>query len=277
MTAGSLKIRRGLPGFRLTLGFTLVYLTLIVLIPLGGLFLRAAGIGPTGAWTLLTQPRAISAFQVSFGIALLAALIDAPLGLLLAWVITRYRFTGQRFVTSLIDLPLALPTAVAGVALTALYADTGWIGHLLEPWGIQIAFTPWGILVALMFVGLPFVVRTVEPVLQELAGGVEEAAKTLGASPRQTFFRVILPEILPAMLTGTALAFARGVGEYGSVIFIAGNMPGVSEIVPLLIVTRLEEYNYAGAAMLGVAMLVASFSLLLLINLLQYWARRYDR
>jgi sulfate transport system permease protein len=261
-----------LPGFGLTLGFTLSYLGLIVLIPLGALVLSAAGAGAE-AWRSLASPRVLATFRVSFGTAFAAALVNAVFGLIVAWVMVRYTFPGRRIVDSLIDLPFALPTAVAGIALTALYAGNGWLGQFLEPLGVKVAFTPLGIVVALIFIGLPFVVRTVEPVLQDLDVDVEEAAATLGARRRQAFCRVILPAILPALLTGFALAFARGLGEYGSVIFIAGNMPMVSEIVPLLIVIELEQYDYAGATVVGTAMLGASFLLLLAINLLQRWAR----
>jgi sulfate/thiosulfate transport system permease protein len=261
-----------LPGFGLTLGFTLSYLGLIVLIPLGALVLHAAGTGAE-AWQSLASPRVLAAFRVSFGTAFVAAAVNAVFGLIVAWVMVRYDFPGRRIVDSLIDLPFALPTAVAGIALTAIYAGNGWLGQFLEPLGLKIAFTPLGIVVALIFIGLPFVVRTVEPVLQDLDAEVEEAAATLGARRWQAFCRVILPAILPALLTGFALAFARGLGEYGSVIFIAGNMPMVSEIVPLLIVIKLEQYDYAGATVIGTAMLGASFLLLLAINLLQRWAR----
>jgi sulfate transport system permease protein len=272
MRALRLKQPSVLPGFGLTLGFTLSYLGLIVLLPLGALVLSAADAG-LGAWQSLASPRVLAAFRVSFGTALAAALVNVGFGLIVAWVMVRYEFPGKRIVDSLIDLPFALPTAVAGIALTALYAGNGWIGALLEPLGIKVAFTPLGIVVALIFIGLPFVVRTVEPVLQDLDAEIEEAAATLGARRWQAFCRVILPTILPALLTGFALAFARGLGEYGSVIFIAGNMPMVSEIVPLLIVIQLEQYDYAGATVLGTAMLGASFLLLLAINLLQRWAR----
>jgi sulfate transport system permease protein len=272
MRALRLKQPSVLPGFGLTLGFTLSYLGLIVLIPLGALVLGAAGAG-LDAWQSLASPRVLAAFRVSFGTALLAAAVNAVFGLIVAWVLVRYVFPGKRLVDSLIDLPFALPTAVAGIALAALYAGNGWLGQYLEPLGIRVAFTPLGIVVALIFIGLPFVVRTVEPVLQDLDAEVEEAAATLGARRWQAFRRVILPAILPALLTGFALAFARGLGEYGSVIFIAGNMPMVSEIVPLLIVIELEQYDYAGATVVGTAMLAASFLLLLAINLLQRWAR----
>jgi sulfate transport system permease protein len=272
VSALRLKQPSVLPGFGLTLGFTLSYLGLIVLLPLGALVLSAADAG-AGAWQSLASSRVLAAFRVSFGTALAAALVNVGFGLIVAWVMVRYEFPGKRIVDSLIDLPFALPTAVAGIALTALYAGNGWIGALLEPLGIKVAFTPLGIVVALIFIGLPFVVRTVEPILQDHDAEIEEAAATLGARRWQAFCRIILPAILPALLTGFALAFARGLGEYGSVIFIAGNMPMVSEIVPLLIVIKLEQYDYAGATVLGTAMLGASFLLLLAINLLQRWAR----
>jgi len=273
MRALQLKQPSVLPGFGLTLGFTLTYLGLIVLIPLGALVLNAAGAGIEVWQETLASPRVLAAFRVSFGTALIAAAVNAVFGLIVAWVMVRYTFPGRRIVDSLIDLPFALPTAVAGIALTALYAGNGWLGQFLEPLGVRIAFAPLGIVVALIFIGLPFVVRTVEPVLQDLDAEVEEAAATLGARRWQAFCRVILPAILPALLTGFALAFARGLGEYGSVIFIAGNMPLVSEIVPLLIVIKLEQYDYAGATVIGTLMLAAAFLLLLAINLLQRWAR----
>ncbi|HEX2478785.1 MAG TPA: sulfate ABC transporter permease subunit CysT [Geminicoccaceae bacterium] len=272
MRALRLKQPSVLPGFGLTLGFTLSYLGLIVLLPLGALIVGAAGAG-VEAWQSLASPRVLAAFRVSFGTALAAAVVNAFFGLIVAWVMVRYDFPGRRLVDSLIDLPFALPTAVAGIALTALYAGNGWVGQFLEPLGLKVAFTPLGIVVALIFIGLPFVVRTVEPVLQDLDAEIEEAAATLGARRWQAFCRVILPAIMPALLTGFALAFARGLGEYGSVIFIAGNMPMVSEIVPLLIVIELEQYDYAGATVVGTAMLAAAFLLLLAINLLQRWTR----
>ncbi|HYZ26759.1 MAG TPA: sulfate ABC transporter permease subunit CysT [Geminicoccaceae bacterium] len=272
MHALRLKQPSVLPGFGLTLGFTLSYLGLIVLIPLGALALSAAGAG-TASWQSLASPRVLAAFRISFGTAFVAAATNAAFGLIVAWVMVRYDFPGRRIVDSLIDLPFALPTAVAGIALSALYAGNGWLGQYLEPLGVKVAFTPLGIVVALIFIGLPFVVRTVEPVLQDLDAELEEAAATLGARRWQAFCRVILPAILPALLTGFALAFARGLGEYGSVIFIAGNMPMVSEIVPLLIVIELEQYDYAGATVVGTAMLAASFLLLLAINVLQRWSR----
>jgi sulfate/thiosulfate transport system permease protein len=269
-----LKRRSVLPGFGLTLGLSLIYLGLIVLVPLAGLFLKSAGMGWGAFVAAVTSPRALAAYRLSFGAALLAAAINAVFGFLVAWVLVRYRFPGRRIVDGFVDLPFALPTAVAGIALAGLYAGNGWIGQLLEPLGIRVAFTPLGIVVALVFIGLPFVVRTVEPVLQDLDREVEEAAASLGARRRQTFLRVIFPAVLPALLTGFALAFARGLGEYGSVIFIAGNLPMKSEIAPLLIVIKLEQYDYQGATAIAAAMLVASFLLLLLINLLQRWSHR---
>jgi len=263
-----------LPGFGFTLGFTLAYLSLIVLIPLAGVFVKAAGLGVDGLWHALSSPRVLAALQLSFGTALAAAALNAGFGLLVAWVFVRYEFPGKRFFDAMIDLPFALPTAVAGIALTALYAGNGWVGQYLEPLGIQVAFAPAGIVVALTFIGLPFVVRTVEPVLRDAEKELEEAAASLGASRIQTVTRVILPAVLPALITGFALAFARGVGEYGSVIFIAGNIPQVSEIAPLLIIIKLEEFDYAGATAIAAAMLVLSFALLLLINLLQGRVRR---
>ena len=263
-----------LPGFSLALGFTLLYLSLIVLIPLSAAFIRTAALSWPEFWATVTTPRVLASYRLTFGASLAAALVNALFGLLVAWVLVRYRFPGKRVVDALVDLPFALPTAVAGIALTALYATNGWIGRFLEPVGIKIAFTPPGVFVALTFIGLPFVVRTVQPVLEDLEPELEEAAATLGASRLQTFLRVILPTIIPALLTGFALAFARAVGEYGSVIFIAGNMPMVSEITPLLIITKLEQYDYTGATALAVVMLVISFLLLFVINWLQWWARR---
>jgi sulfate transport system permease protein len=262
-----------MPGFGLTLGFSVFYLGLIVLIPLAALFLRAAGLGWTELVAAVASPRALAAYRLSFGAAFVAALINAVFGLMVAWVLVRYDFSLKRIVDALIDLPFALPTAVAGIALAALYAPNGWIGQAFSTLGLQVAFTPLGVVVALTFVGLPFVVRTVQPVLQDLDREVEEAAASLGATRWQAFCRVILAAILPALLTGFALALARGIGEYGSVIFIAGNMPGISEIAPLLIVIELEQYDYAGATAIAAVMLIASFLLLLLINLLQHWTR----
>ena len=263
------KPRRVIPGFGLTLGYTLLYLSLIVLIPLATTFLRTTELGWERFWDVVAAPRVLAALRLSFGAALLAALVNACAGLLVAWVLVRYEFPGRRLVDALVDLPFALPTAVAGIALTALYAPGGWLGRLLEPLGVQVAYTPLGVVVALVFVGLPFVVRTLQPVLEDLDGEGEQAAATLGATDRQIFLRVVLPAIRPALLTGFALAFARGVGEYGSVIFIAGNMPMVSEIAPLLIVTKLEQYEYAAATAIAVVMLVVSFVLMLGINALQ--------
>jgi len=260
-----------IPGYGLTLGYVLAYLSLIVLIPLAGLLLRPVELGWQGFWQVVTSPRVMAALGLSFGASLVAALVNAVFGSIVAWVLVRYRFPGRRLVDAMVDLPFALPTAVAGIALTALYAPNGWIGSLLVPLGVKVAFTRLGIVVALTFVGLPFVVRTMEPVLQDLDPELEEAAATLGAGRWQTVLRVVFPAVLPALLTGLALAFARGVGEYGSVIFIAGNMPMISEIAPLLIVVKLEQFDYAGAAAVGVAMLLVSFVLLLLINLLQRW------
>ncbi|NMQ21262.1 sulfate ABC transporter permease subunit CysT [Candidatus Competibacter phosphatis] len=266
--------RRVLPGFPLALGYTLVYLSLIVLIPLGAVFLKTATLGGEQFWAMVSAPRVMASYRISFGLSLLAALINAVFGLIFAWVLVRYRFPGKRIVDALVDLPFALPTAVAGIALTAIYSGNGWLGQWLEPLGLKVAFTPLGILVALTFIGLPFVVRTVQPVLEDLDTELEEAAASLGADRWQTFWRVVLPVLTPALLTGFALAFARAVGEYGSVIFIAGNVPMVSEITPLLIITKLEQYDYAGATAIAVVMLVASFALLFLINGLQAWTSR---
>ena len=266
-----------LPGFGLTLGFATAYLSLIVLLPLVVLVWRASGLGLEGIWQVATTPRVMAALEVSFITSLLAALLNAVFGTLVAWVLVRYDFPGRRLLDAAVDLPFALPTAVAGIALAALYAPNGWIGALFAPWGMKIAFTPWGIFIALVFIGLPFVVRTVQPVLQDFEQEVEEASATLGATRRQTVFRVVLPALLPALVTGVALAFARSVGEYGSVIFIAGNIPFVSEIAPLLIVTRLEEFDYAGASAIAVVMLTISFVALLVINSVQALSRRrYD-
>jgi sulfate transport system permease protein len=258
-----------LPGFGLTFGFSLTWLTLIVLIPLATIFLKSAGMGWRDFVAVGFSDRALAAYRLSFGTAAAAGLVNAVFGLLVAWVLVRYDFVGKRVISALVDLPFALPTAVAGIALTALYAPTGWVGQYLDPLGIKVAFTALGIVVALVFIGLPFVVRSVEPVLADLGKEVEEAAATLGASRLQTFRRVILPAIGPALLTGFALAFARGVGEYGSVIFISGNMPGKTEIAPLLIVTQLEQFNYNGATAIATVMMLASFAVLLLINWIQ--------
>jgi sulfate transport system permease protein len=261
-----------IPGFGLTLGYTMVYLSLVVLIPLSATFIRSFDLGWGHFWAVVSAPRVVASLRLSFGAALLAAAVNAVFGLVIAWVLVRYTFPFKRLVDAMVDLPFALPTAVAGIALTALYAPNGWLGHLLQPFGIQVAFTPLGVVVALIFIGLPFVVRTLQPVLEELDKDVEQAAATLGASERQTFVRVILPALWPALLTGFALAFARAVSEYGSVIFIAGNMPMKSEIAPLLIITKLEQYDYAGATAIAVVMLVLSFGLMLGINALQGWA-----
>jgi sulfate transport system permease protein len=264
--------RRVLPGFGLTLGYTMVYLSLIVLIPLSAVFIRSFGSGWSHFWEVVMAPRVLASLRLSFGASLIAALINAGFGLLVTWVLVRYTFPFKRLVDAMVDLPFALPTAVAGIALTALYAPNGWLGARLAPLGISVAFTPAGVVVALVFIGLPFVVRTLQPVLDDLDQEVEQAAATLGASGWQVFLRVILPALWPALLTGFALAFARAVGEYGSVIFIAGNMPMKSEIAPLLIVTKLEQYDYAGATAIAVVMLVLSFALMLGINALQSWA-----
>jgi sulfate transport system permease protein len=266
--------RRILPGFGLTMGFTVLYLSLIVLIPLSATFIKAAGLGGREFWAAVTSPRCLAAYKLSFGLSLAAALVNALFGGIVAWVLTRYRFPGRRFIDALVDLPFALPTAVAGIALTAVYARTGWLGGWLEPLGIKVAFTPLGILIAMIFIGLPFVVRTLQPVIEDLDREVEEAAASLGATRGQTFARVLVPSLLPSLLTGTAMAFARALGEYGSIVFISGNMPLRTEIVPLLIVTKLEQYDYAGAMAIASVMLVASFVLLLLINLLQAWSAK---
>lgn len=270
----SLKQRSVLPGFGLTMGFTLLYLSLIVLIPLSATFLKTAAMSWSQFWSTVTEPRALASYRLSFGASLIGAAINMVFGMLAAWVLVRYSFPGKRVVDAIVDLPFALPTAVAGITLTAIFARSGWIGSHLEPLGIKVAFTPLGVVVALTFIGLPFVVRTVQPVLQDLDAEIEEAAASLGASRWQTVTRVILPALLPALLTGFALAFARAVGEYGSVIFISGNMPMRTEITPLLIVTKLEQYDYAAATAIGVVMLVMSFALLFIINLLQWWSRR---
>jgi sulfate transport system permease protein len=266
--------RRVLPGFPLALGYTLIYLSLIVLIPLSAVLLKTMTLSAAEFWAIVSAPRVVASYRISFGISLIAAAINAVFGLIFAWVLVRYRFPGKRIVDALVDLPFALPTAVAGIALTAIYAGNGWLGQWLEPMGLKVAFTPLGILIALTFIGLPFVVRTVQPVLEDLDTELEEAAASLGANRWQTFQQVIFPMLLPALLTGFALAFARAVGEYGSVIFIAGNVPMVSEITPLLIITKLEQYDYAGATAIAVVMLVFSFTLLFLINGLQVWANR---
>jgi sulfate transport system permease protein len=274
MPSASIGRSSPLPGLGLSLGITILWLSLIVLIPVSAVFVKSLSHGWATFWHAAASPRALAAYQISFGAAALAAAINCVFGLLVAWVLVRYRFVGRRLLGALIDLPFALPTAVAGIALTALYADTGILGRLFAAAHLSIAYKPAGIVVALTFIGLPFVVRTVEPVLATASSEVEEAALTLGATRLQTFARVILPSIAPALATGFALAFARGAGEYGSVIFIAGNVPFKSEIAPLLIITQLEEYNYAGAASIACVMLLISFAVLLLLNLLQHWQQR---
>jgi sulfate transport system permease protein len=263
-----------IPGFGLTFGYTLLYLGLIVLLPLAALVVRASSLGLSGFWAALTDERVAAALKVSFGLSFAAALVDAAFGLLAAWVLTRYRFPGRKLLDAAVDLPFALPTAVAGIALAALYAPNGWIGSLVAPLGLKIAFTPLGIFVALVFVGLPFAVRTVQPLIAEIDRELEEAAATLGASRTRAVWTALLPPLVPAVLTGFTLAFARAVGEYGSVIFIAGNTPYVSEIAPVLIIIKLEENNHAGATVIAAIMLAISFVTLLAINLIQAWARR---
>jgi len=274
--ARGLALRKpsALPGFGLALGFTLTYLSLIVLIPLCGLVLKSATLGLAGFLDVVTGPRTLAALRLSLVTALIAAVINAVFGVIIAWVLIRYRFPGRRLLYAFVDLPFALPTAVAGIALTTLYAPNGWIGSWLAPLGIKVAYTPLGITIALIFIGLPFVVRTVQPVLEEFDRELEEASATLGANRRQTVFMVMLPTLMPAILTGFALALARAVGEYGSVIFIAGNMPFQSEIAPLLIIIRLEEFSYAQAAAIGTAMLLISFAILLFVHLVQAWSRK---
>ncbi len=272
-----LKQHSVLPGFHLALGYTIFYLSLIVLIPLSMVFFKTSSMGWERFWTVVTEPRVMASYRITFGAALIAATINAFFGLLVAWVLERYQFFGKRFIDALVDLPFALPTAVAGIALASIYSSNGWIGQYLEPMGIKVAFTPLGIVVALTFIGLPFVVRTVQPVLQDLERELEEAAASLGATRWQTFRCIIFPSIFPPLLTGFALAFARGLGEYGSVVFIAGNMPMISEITPLLIITKLEQYDYTGATAIAVVMLIASFILLFLINLLQWWTGKRCR
>lgn len=268
------KQKNVLPGFNLTLGYTLLYLSLIVLIPLSAAFIKTTELSFDEFWSVVTAPRVLASYKLTFGASLIAALINAAFGLLTAWVLVRYHFPGKKIIDALVDLPFALPTAVAGIALTAVYAGNGWIGSLLEPHGIKVAFTPIGVIIALTFIGLPFVVRTVQPVLEDLEAETEEAAASLGANRLQTFTKVILPTLWPALLTGFALAFARAIGEYGSVIFIAGNVPFVSEITPLIIITKLEQYEYSSATAIAVVMLIISFLLLFAINGLQWWASR---
>ena len=269
--------RSVLPGFGLSLGFTLAYLGLIVLVPLSAAFLKTAGMSWDAFVAAVASPRVMAAYRLSFFASAAAALVNSFFGLIVAWVLVRYSFPGKRIVDALVDLPFALPTAVAGIALTAIYAKNGWLGQWLEPHGIKVAFTELGVFVVLTFIGLPFVVRTLQPVLEELEPEIEEASASLGANRWQTMSRVLLPELLPALLTGFAMAFARALGEYGSVVFISGNMPMRTEVVPLLIITKLEQYDYQGATAIAVVMLVSSFTMLLLINLLQKWSRRYHR
>ena len=263
-----------LPGFGLTLGFTLLYLSFLVLVPIAALFLRASSQGWSGVWEQVTQPRALAAYGLSLGASFVAALVNAVFGFVVAWVLVRYRFPGRRLLDALVDLPFALPTAVSGIALTTLLAKHGWLGRLLEPLGIQVAFTRAGVAVALVFIGMPFMVRTLQPALEELSAEAEEASATLGAGRMHTFRTVLLPPLVPALLTGFTLAFARALGEYGSVVFLAGNLPMRTEILPLLIITKLEQYDYAGATALGAVMLAISFVLLLAVNLLQLWRGR---
>lgn len=270
----ALKQHSVLPGFGLTLGYTLLYLSLIVLIPLSALFFRTATMPWEKFWHAVTEPRVLASYQLTFGASLIGAAVNAVFGFIVAWTLVRYRFPGRKLLDALVDLPFALPTAVSGIALTAIFAKTGWLGQFLEPLGIKAAFSPLGVTIALTFISLPFVVRTLQPALEELDADVEEAAASLGANRWQTFRRVIVPTVLPALLTGFALAFARALGEYGSVVFISGNMPLKTEITSLLIITKLEQYDYAGATAIAVVMLGASFAILLSINLLQWWASR---
>ena len=265
-------MKRVLPGFGLSLGVTLVYLSLLILLPLSGLFFKASSLDLQQFWAIASGERALASYRVTFGASLLAASINAVFGFIVAWVLVRYQFPGKRLVDSLVDLPFALPTAVAGITLATLYAGNGWIGRFIEPLGLKVAFTPLGIVVALTFISLPFVVRTLQPVIEDIEPEIEEAAATLGASRLQTFLRVLLPGIFPALLTGFTLAFSRAVGEYGSVIFIAGNMPLISEITPLLIISKLEQFDVVGATALALVMLAISFVLLLAVNALQWWA-----
>ncbi|WP_151735664.1 sulfate ABC transporter permease subunit CysT [Paenibacillus tengchongensis] len=273
-TAARVSRRRVLPGFGLTMGYSVLYLSLVVLLPLSALLFNSTGLSWDKFWSVATDPRVLASYRVSLGTAAAAALVDSFLGLLLAWVLVRYDFPGKRLFDALIDLPFALPTAVAGVSLTALYSQNGWIGSLLEPLGLKVAFTPLGITLALMFIGIPFVVRTVQPVLEDLDRDMEEAAATLGAGRWRAFRTVVLPELFPPLLTGFALAFARGIGEYGSVVFISGNMPMRTEIAPLLIMSKLEQYDYAGATAVALLLLLLSFLMLLVINTLQRWVHK---
>lgn len=268
------KHHKFLPGFGLTLGYTIFYMSFVLIIPLVVLFLKTTALSWEQLWGIVTTPRILAAFRLSIGASLIAAFINSIFGLIIAWVLTRYSFPGKKFMDSLIDLPFAMPTAVAGIALTSIYTSNGWVGRFLEPLGIKAAFAPLGVVIALTFIGLPFVVRTVQPVLQDFEKEVEEAAASLGASRGQTFFRIIFPAIIPSWLTGFTLAFSRALGEYGSVVFISGNMPMRTEIVPLLIITKLEQFEYSGATAIAVLMLLLSFLLLLLINLGQWWNRK---
>jgi len=270
------KTRGVLPGFGLSLGYTVLYVGLLVLLPLSAMVIKSSSLGPSEFWLKVTDDRALAAYRLSFGSAFVGSLLNAVFGVLVAWVLVRYRFPGRSLVDALVDLPFALPTAVAGIALTTVYAEHGVLGEPLMKFGVKVAFTPLGVTMALTFIGIPFVVRTVQPVLEEIDPDVEEAAAVLGATRFQTFRRVIFPALLPATLTGFALAFARSLGEYGSVVFISGNMPMRTEITPLLIVTKLEQYDYAGATAIAAVMLVASFGMLLLVNLLERWARRAE-
>ncbi|HUL00222.1 MAG TPA: sulfate ABC transporter permease subunit CysT [Nitrospirota bacterium] len=268
---------RVLPGFGVTLGYTMLYLSLIILIPLSAIFIKTTGLSWNQFWELVTSQRVMASYRLSFGTALAAAMINSIFGLLVAWVLVRYRFPFRKTIDGLVDLPFALPTSVAGIVLTSMYAENGWVGQYAEAIGIKIAFTPLGIIIALVFIGLPFVVRTVQPVLQDIEQELEETAAILGASRKQTFMRVLLPSLFPALMTGFAMAFARGLGEYGSVVFISGNMPMKTEIAPLLIVTKLEQFDVPGAAAIATVMLVVSFVFLLIINLLQWWTSRYRK
>lgn len=263
-----------IPGFGLTLGYTVIYLSLIVLLPLSALFLRTASLPWDQLWHTITEPRVMASYRLTFGASFIGAAINVVFGFIVAWCLVRYRFPGRKLIDALVDLPFALPTAVSGIALTAIYAKNGWLGQYLEPLGIKAAFSQLGVTIAMTFIGLPFVVRTVQPALEELDGESEEAAASLGATRLQTFLRVILPTVLPAIITGFALAFARALGEYGSIVFISGNMPMKTEITSLLIITKLEQYDYAGATAIAVAMLLASFVILLSINVLQWWVSR---
>ncbi len=266
-----------LPGFGLTMGYTIFYLSVIVLIPLSALFLKTATVPFSEFWATVSNPRAVASYRLTLGASLAGALINVVFGFIVAWTLVRYEFPGKKVVDAIVDLPFALPTAVSGIALTAIYSQTGWIGHLLMPLGIKVAFTPLGVAVALTFIGLPFVVRTVQPAIEDLDEGVESAAATLGATPFQTFYKVILPAVSPALLTGFGMAFARALGEYGSVVFISGNMPMRTEITSLLIISRLEQYDYAGATSIAVVMLLFSFSILLVLNLIQVAQSRKTR